>query len=397
MLTPVLLPFENLLYRICGVEPGKGDELAALHLAMLLFNLVGGIALFAILLLQGFLPLNPQQMPAFSWHLALNTAVSFMTNTNWQNYSGEQAASYFTQMFGFAVQNFVSAATGMAIAIALIRGLVRRKKCRHRQLLGGPDPQRALYPAAAVADFRRVSGVPRGHPEFRAYRTVPLLQLQAMTSQVDRELSGCRGPVTSVTIPMGPVASQEAIKELGTNGGGFFNANSAHPFENPTPLTNLVEILLILLISGGLTYTFGVMAGNPRQGWALLAVMLAVLVLALRPPVPGRAGRQPAGGRPGRVRQQHGREGGALRPGRQQPVHGGHHRHLLRRSQHHARLADPHRRDGPALTDPPFRGDFRRGRHRSLHHAGLRDDRGLRGGTDDRPDPRVPRQEDRGP
>jgi K+-transporting ATPase ATPase A chain len=223
--------------------------------------------LFAILLLQGTLPLNPHLMPAFSWHLALNTAVSFMTNTNWQNYSGEQSVSYFTQMFGFAVHNFVSAATGMAIAIALIRGLGRRKSA----VIGNfwVDLTRSvlyiLLPLSLIFALFLVSqGVIQN---FAPYRTVPLLQANES--------------VDTVTIPMGPVASQEAIKELGTNGGGFFNANAAHPFENPTPLSNLVEILLILLISGGFTCTFGVMAGNPRQGWALLAVMLAVLVLAL--------------------------------------------------------------------------------------------------------------------
>jgi K+-transporting ATPase ATPase A chain len=265
-LTPVMLPCENLLYRICGVDR---EEMSwrRYTLAMLLFNLVGGVALFAILLLQGILPLNPQQQPAFSWHLALNAAVSFMTNTNWQNYGGEQAASYFSQMFGFAVQNFVSAATGMVIAIALIRGLVRRR-C---SVVGNfwVDLTRTilyiLLPLSLVFAMILVSqGVIQN---FSPYRTVPLLQATEKTDEV--------------TIPMGPVASQEAIKELGTNGGGFFNANAAHPFENPTPLSNMVEIFLILLISGSFTYCFGLMAGNPRQGWALLAVMMALLVLAL--------------------------------------------------------------------------------------------------------------------
>ena len=267
MMTPVLRPCENLLYRLCGVNLEEEMNWRRYTLAMLLFNLAGGAALFAILLLQGILPLNPQQQPAFSWHLALNTAISFMTNTNWQNYSGEQAASYFTQMFGCAVHNFVSAATGMVIAIALIRGLVRRRSA----VIGNfwVDLTRSvlyiLLPLSLVfAIFLVSQGVIQN---FAPYRTVPLLQATATTDVA--------------IIPMGPVASQEAIKELGTNGGGFFNANSAHPFENPTPLSNMVEILLILLISGGFTYTFGLMVGNPRQGWALLAVMLVVLVLAL--------------------------------------------------------------------------------------------------------------------
>jgi K+-transporting ATPase ATPase A chain len=267
MLAPVLRPCENLLYRFCGVNREEEMNWRRYTLAMLLFNLAGGITLLAILLLQSVLPLNPQHLPAFSWHLALNTAISFMTNTNWQNYSGEQAASYFTQMFGCAVHNFVSAATGMVIAIALIRGLVRRRSA----VIGNfwVDLTRSvlyiLLPLSLVfAIFLVSQGVIQN---FAPYRTVPLLQATATTDVA--------------IIPMGPVASQEAIKELGTNGGGFFNANSAHPFENPTPLSNMVEILLILLISGGFTYTFGLMVGNPRQGWALLAVMLVVLVLAL--------------------------------------------------------------------------------------------------------------------
>ncbi len=265
-LTPVLRPCETLLYRLCGVNREEEMSWRRYATAMLIFNLVGGATLFVLLLLQGKLPLNPQQLPAFSWHLALNTAVSFMTNTNWQNYSGEQAASYFIQMFGFAVQNFVSAATGMVIAIALVRGLVRRRSA----VIGNfwVDLTRSvlyiLLPLSLVFAVVLVSqGVIQN---FAPYRTVPLLQVDGTTA--------------AATLPMGPVASQEAIKELGTNGGGFFNANAAHPFENPTPLSNLTEIFLILLVSGGFTCTFGLMAGNPRQGWALLAVMLAVLVVA---------------------------------------------------------------------------------------------------------------------
>ncbi len=291
-LTPVLAPCENLLYRICGVN--RDDEMGWQRYAigLLLFNLVCAAALFAMLLLQGVLPLNPQKFPAFSWHLALNTAISFATNTNWQNYSGESAASYFTQMFGFAVHNFASAATGMVVAIALIRGLVRRKA----SAIGNfwVDLTRStlyiLLPLSLVfAVFLVSQGVIQN---FSGYKTVPLVQPttydKPRLDDKGNPIKDAKGnPVTEsvtakeVTIPMGPVASQEAIKELGTNGGGFFNANSAHPFENPTPLSNMVEVFLILLISGGLTYTFGRMAGNTRQGWALLAVMLAILVMAI--------------------------------------------------------------------------------------------------------------------
>jgi potassium-transporting ATPase potassium-binding subunit len=292
LLSAVLIPCEDLMYRLCSVDKEEEMGWQRYAWAMLLFNLVCGVALFAVLLLQGVLPLNPQKVPAFSWHLALNTAISFVTNTNWQNYSGESAASYFTQMFGFAVHNFVSAATGMSIAIALIRGLVRRRS----SLLGNfwVDLTRSilyvLLPLSLVfAVFMVSQGVIQN---FAAYKTLPLVQPTSY-DKVKLDASGNpqkdpKGnavtenvPLKEVTIPMGPVASQEAIKELGTNGGGFFNANSAHPFENPTPLTNIVQVFMILLIGGSLTYTFGLMAGNPRQGWALLAVMLSILVLAI--------------------------------------------------------------------------------------------------------------------
>ncbi len=291
-LTPVLAPCEYLLYRVCGVNKDDEMDWKRYAIGLLLFNCVCGLALFAILMLQGNLPLNPQHFPAFSWHLALNTAISFTTNTNWQNYSGELAASYFTQMFGFVVHNFVSAATGMVVAIALIRGFVRRRV----SAIGNfwVDLTRStlyiLLPLSLVfAVFLVTQGVIQN---FSAYKTVPLVQ--AITYDKPKldangnPLKDAKGnPVTEsitakeVTIPMGPVASQEAIKELGTNGGGFFNANSAHPYENPTPLSNMAEIFLILLIPSSLTYTFGRMAGNPRQGWALLAVMLAVLIFAM--------------------------------------------------------------------------------------------------------------------
>jgi K+-transporting ATPase ATPase A chain len=288
-LSPALSPCENFIYRISGVN--TEDEMGWKRYAgsVLLFNLALFVSLFIMLMTQHLLPLNPQKVPAFTWQLALNTAVSFTTNTNWQAYVGEQAASYFTQMVGLAVHNFVSAATGIAIAIAVIRGFVRRKT----SLLGNfwVDMTRCtlyiLLPLSIIAATVLVSqGVIQN---FSAYKTVPLVQ----STNYDKPKLNDKGaplkdaadkPLTEnvivkeVTIPMGPVASQEAIKELGTNGGGFFNANSAHPFENPTPLSNMLEILLILLIPGALTYTFGVMVGNTRQGWMLLGVMLLILV-----------------------------------------------------------------------------------------------------------------------
>ncbi|MDZ4185537.1 MAG: potassium-transporting ATPase subunit KdpA [Desulfuromonadales bacterium] len=263
-LSPLLVPCEMLIYRVCGVQAEEEMGWKRYAGSMLLFNLLLFVSLFVILLTQHLLPLNPQKIPAFNWQLALNTAVSFTTNTNWQAYGGEQGASYFTQMIGLAVHNFVSAATGIVIAIAVIRGFVRRKT----SLLGNfwVDMTRCilyiLLPIAIILSLVLVSqGVIQN---FSPYQNVPLLQATAT--------------VSAVTLPMGPVASQEAIKELGTNGGGFFNANSSHPFENPTPLTNLIEILLILLIPGALTYTFGVMVGNTRQGWMLLGVMLFIFI-----------------------------------------------------------------------------------------------------------------------
>jgi potassium-transporting ATPase potassium-binding subunit len=291
-LSPVLVPCEKLLYRVCGVSEDEEMGWQRYAWATLLFNVACGVALFVILLLQGILPLNPQKFPAFSWHLALNTAVSFMTNTNWQNYGGESAASYFTQMFGFAVHNFVSAATGMTIAIALIRGVVRRR-VREIGNFWVDLTRSILYILLPISLVFAVFLVSQGVIQnFSAYKTVPLVQQtnydKPKLDDKGNAIKDAKGnavttnvKVKEVSVPMGPVASQEAIKELGTNGGGFFNANSAHPYENPTPLSNMAEVFLILLISGSLSYTFGRMAGNQRQGWALLAVMLAILVMAI--------------------------------------------------------------------------------------------------------------------
>ncbi len=292
VLSTVLIPCENLLYQICSIDKEVEMDWKDYALSLFLFNLLGGIFLFAILLFQGVLPLNPQKFGAFSWHLALNTATSFMTNTNWQNYSPESTTSYFSQIFGVTVHNFISAATGMAVAIALIRGISRRKTT----VIGNfwVDLTRSilyiLLPLALIfAVLLTYQGVIQN---FSPYRTVPLLQPASYerpqevangNAMMDTKGKPIINSITvkKVTIPMGPVASQEAIKELGTNGGGFFNANSSHPFENPTPFSNMLEIFMILLIPGAFTCTFGRMVGNPRQGWALLAIMLAVLLLAM--------------------------------------------------------------------------------------------------------------------
>ena len=261
---PLLRPCENLLYMLGRIN--KADEMDWKQYAgaLLLFNLVCCAALMAMLLTQHLLPLNPQQWPAFPWQLALNTAVSFVTNTNWQNYGGESTASYFTQTVGMTVHNFVSAATGMTVVIALIRGFARHKTA----MIGNfwVDLVRTtLYILLPISCFAAILLASQGVIQnFAAYKPVSFFQA---TGQ-------------EMLIPTGPVASQEAIKELGTNGGGFFNANSSHPFENPTPFSNFLQIFLILLLPAALTSTFGVMVENTRQGWGLLLAMLFLFMLA---------------------------------------------------------------------------------------------------------------------
>lgn len=262
-LDPVFRPLERFLYRLCGVDATREMRWTSYTLAFLAFSLVSVFLLYAILRLQGILPLNPHHVPGMRPDLAFNTAVSFMTNTNWQSYLGEQAASYFSQMVGLTWQNFVSAAAGMAIAVALIRGLTRHST----QELGNfwVDLTRGvlwiLLPLSLLWGLLLVSqGVIQN---FSPYLT-------ATTVEGARQV-----------IPQGPVASQEAIKMLGTNGGGFFNANSSHPFENPTPLSNFLEMLAIFLIPAGLTYTFGRFAKNQRQGWALFAAMGVLFLMGL--------------------------------------------------------------------------------------------------------------------
>jgi len=292
LLSRVFAPFERVIYRTVGIDERAEMNWKQYALAMLTFNVLGLIVLFTILMLQGYLPLNPAKFSCLSWHLALNTAVSFVTNTNWQNYSGESTASYFTQAVGLTVQNFLSAATGMAIVIAFIRGLARRTA----ETIGNfwVDLARSvlyiLLPISFIAALVLVSqGVIQNFDHYKS------IQLVETTSYEKPKLDTQGNPikdekgqaitekviVKKQTLPMGPVASQEAIKELGTNGGGFFNANSAHPYENPTPLSNFLEILLILMIPAALTNTFGRIVGSTRQGWALYTAMLLILVFAI--------------------------------------------------------------------------------------------------------------------
>jgi K+-transporting ATPase ATPase A chain len=254
-LDPVFVPAERLIYRLCGVDPATEQTWIEYATSLLLFSVVGMVTLYALQRLQGWLPLNPQGLGAISTDSSFNTASSFITNTNWQSYTPETTMSYLTQMAGLAYHNIVSAAAGLALAIAVIRGFVRRE----RKTLGNfwYDLTRAtlwvLVPICVVFTLILIwQGVPQN---FSAYTQVKTLEHATQT------------------IAQGPVASQIAIKQLGTNGGGFFNANSAHPYENPTPLTNLLETIALFALGAGLTHTFGKMAGDRRQGWALFAAM----------------------------------------------------------------------------------------------------------------------------
>ncbi|OGO35526.1 MAG: potassium-transporting ATPase subunit KdpA [Chloroflexi bacterium RBG_16_57_11] len=269
-LSPVIAPVERLFYRLSGVRPDGEMDWKTYAIALLIFNLVGLLCVYILQRLQQFLPFNPQGLGAVSPHLAFSTAASFATNTNWQSYGGETTLSYLTQMLGLATQNFLSAATGMAALVAFIRGLARHTT---RQLGSfWVDLTRStLYILLPLALLLALVLVSQGVVQtFRPYTTVTLLQ-PAQTADGQT--------VTEQTLPLGPAASQVAIKQLGTNGGGFFNVNSAHPFENPTPLSNFLEMLSILLIPAALTYTFGKMVGDTRQGWAILIAMSVVFIL----------------------------------------------------------------------------------------------------------------------
>jgi K+-transporting ATPase ATPase A chain len=277
-LDPVLRPIERLIYRLTGVDEKHEMRWTEYAVAMLLFSAFSLLLLYLIQRVQAWLPLNPQKFAAVPEALAFNTAVSFTTNTNWQAYSGESTMSYLTQMAGLAYHNFISAATGIAMAIAFIRGIARREK----NTIGNfwVDLTRSclwvLLPVSLVVSLFFVSqGMIQN---FKPYVTAELVDPQTV------QVTGADGKTTQQrvseqVIPMGPVASQEVIKMYGTNGGGFFNANSAHPYENPTPLTNFVQVLLIFSLGSGLTYTLGKMTGSQKHGWAVWSAMV-VLFLA---------------------------------------------------------------------------------------------------------------------
>ncbi|TAK64115.1 potassium-transporting ATPase subunit KdpA [Methylobacter sp.] len=282
----IVATLEVGFYRLSGVKPEQEMRWSEYAAALLWFNLFGGLAVFALQMLQAYLPLNPQQLGNVTVDSAFNTAVSFATNTNWQGYGGETTMSYLTQMLGLSVQNFVSAATGMAVLIAMIRGFQRT----HADGIGNfwADLTRGiLYILLPLSFVLALMLVGQGVVQtFKPYPTVPLVEQgradNAVLSAIDElSVSGNEDQVLTQTLAVGPAASQIAIKQLGTNGGGFFNANSAHPFENPTPLSNFLEMLAILLIPAALCHTFGTMVGDPRQGWAILAAMTLVLLSLL--------------------------------------------------------------------------------------------------------------------
>jgi K+-transporting ATPase ATPase A chain len=288
-LDPVLRPLERVTYRVMGVDPGKEHDWKQYTLAMLLFSLVGCLFTYAILRLQYFLPLNPQGLTALSQHLAFNTAVSFTTNTNWQSYGGESTMSYFSQMVGLTFHNFVSAATGIAIAAALVRGIARHSATTIGNFW--VDLVRVTYylliPICLVfAVFLVSQGM---IDNFRPYTKATLVE--PMKVQVEKKndkgetIKDAEGKavmeeqtVTEQNIVQGPMASQIAMKMLGTNGGGYVNANAAHPFENPTPLSNFIQMLSIFSIGSGLTYYLGRMVRNQKHGWTVWSAMLALFI-----------------------------------------------------------------------------------------------------------------------
>lgn len=295
-----IVRIEAPLYRLAGVEPNSSMGWMGYALALLAFNALGALVVYGLQRLQAFLPLNPAGLPAVSGDSAFNTALSFATNTNWQGYAGESTMSYLTQMLALTVQNFLSAATGIAVAFALIRGFAARGEAGRRSARFGAignawaDLTRlTLWLLLPIAFVLAIVFVSQGTIQnFAGYKTVTTIEATVYQDPQNgpdgQPLKDAAGnPVTkeattqTQTLPMGPVASQEAIKMLGTNGGGYFNANSAHPFENPTALTNLLQMLAIFAIPAALCLAFGQVVGDRRQGWAILGAMTAIFVVGV--------------------------------------------------------------------------------------------------------------------
>ena len=260
---PLLKPVERLIYRAAGINPAREQHWTTYTASLLAFNLLGALVLFGLVRLQHLLPLNPTQVPGVSPALAFNIAASFVTNTNWQAYSGEQALSVLSQMLGLTVQNFLSAATGIAVLIALIRGLTRRS-CKSLGNFYVDVVRGTLYVLLPLSLLMALFLVSQGVPQ---------------NFDPPAAVSTLEGPTQ--TLIQGPVASQAAIKQLGSNGGGYYNANAAHPYENPTPFANLVQCWAVLALAASLTFTFGRMVGDTRQGWALLTVMMGLFIAGL--------------------------------------------------------------------------------------------------------------------
>ena len=359
-LSPVFRPVEAGLYRLGGVDEKREQDWLTYTVAMLFFHVGGFLILYILMRVQGLLPFNPAGMTAVPEALSFNTAVSFITNTNWQNYGGESTMSYLVQMLGLTHQNFLSAATGIVLAVVLIRGFARAST----KTIGNfwVDITRCtLYILIPIC-------IP--YALFLVWQGMP----QTLGPYVDATtLEGAKQ-----TIAVGPVASQIAIKMLGTNGGGFFNANAAHPFENPTALSNLLQIISIFAIGAALTNVFGRMVGNQRQGWAILAVMgilfLAGVVVCYWAEAAGTTGLNALGLTGGNM------EGKELRFGipLSSAVRGDHHGCFLRRRQHHARFLHCPRRHDPAHQYPARRDHRWRRRRRHVRNAALRDHRDLR-------------------
>ena len=378
-LDPVAGPLERVTYRLLRVDPARGQDWKVYARSVILFSLAGWLVLFLILRTQTLHPFNPENFHSGTWDLSFNTASSFVTNTNWQFYGGETTLSYFSQMAGLTVQNFVSAATGIAVAIALIRGIIARRSATPTLGNFWQDLVRATF-----------------------YVLLPISIVGAVLLVSQGVLQTLGGTVAGLA--RGPVASQEAIKELGTNGGGFFNVNSAYPFENATALSNLIEIFLILCIPASLTYTYGRMVGSRRQGWAIFAAMstlfIASVVVVYLAELHGTPAQHAAGIHTGAIDGSTGgnMEGKDVRFGiaNSTLVGGGHHGHLVRRGQRGDRVADRHRRPRPDGRPGLRRVGLRRRRDRPLHDAALRPARRLHRRPDGRAHARVPGQEGRG-
>ena len=291
-LDPVIGPLEKLFYRLLGADPGKEQTWQEYTLSLLFFSLVGFLFTYVILRLQHLLPLNPQEFGPVSEHLAFNTAASFTTNTNWQSYGGESTLSYFSQMVGLALHNFTSAAVGIAVAAVLVRGIARHS-VRTIGNFWGDIVRVNLYLLLPISLVYALFLVSQGMIQnFSPYNTSHLVEAAVIqvvkTDAASHEIMDAQGKpimedrkVETQTIAQGPTASQVAIKMLGTNGGGFFNANASHPFENPTPLSNFVQILSIFLIPSGLTYYLGRMVKNQRHGWTVWGAMLALFLVGV--------------------------------------------------------------------------------------------------------------------